>query len=80
MWKRFGSDRPQQNAAARSVPSLATRAERHAAVDRNTCSRLLSSGSEVRVLPGACAESASEAKPSPQRADRPVSRGAAQQR
>ena len=34
MWKRCGSDKPRQNAAARSVPSLDMRAERQAAVDR----------------------------------------------
>ena len=34
-------------------PSLVAQAERQAAVDRSRCSRRLSSGSQVRVLPGA---------------------------
>lgn len=38
MWQRAGSGKPQQNAAAIGRPSLATRIERQAAVDR---SRLL---------------------------------------
>ena len=52
-WKRFGSGKPQQSAAIMSGASLAERPERQAAVDRSRCSRLLSSGSQVRVLPGA---------------------------
>ena len=43
--------RQQQLCAARR---FAEQAERQAAVDRSRCSRLLSSGSQVRVLPGAC--------------------------
>jgi len=53
MWKRGGSGKPQQNAAAMCDPSLVEQTERQAAVDRSRCSRLLSSGSQVRVLPGA---------------------------
>ena len=53
MGKRYGSGKPQQNAAIMCGPSLAERPERQAAVDRSRCSRLLSSGSQVRVLPGA---------------------------
>jgi hypothetical protein len=52
-WKRGGSGKPQQNAAAMCGPSLVERPERQVAVDRSRCSRLLSSGSQVRVLPGA---------------------------
>jgi hypothetical protein len=57
MWKRGGSGKPQQNAAAVCGLSLAERTERQAAVDRSICSRLLSSGSQVRVLPGASLKS-----------------------
>ena len=53
MWKRYGSGKPQQRAAAMCGPSLAARPERQVAIDRSICSRLLSSGSQVRVLPGA---------------------------
>ena len=49
MWKRLGSDKPQQSAAARRVPSLATRSERQAAADRSRCSRLTSRRSPVRA-------------------------------
>jgi hypothetical protein len=52
-WKRGGSGKPQQNAAAMCGPSFGERPERQAAADRSMCSRLLSSGSQVRVLPGA---------------------------
>jgi hypothetical protein len=52
-WKRCGSGKPQQSAAAVGCPSLVEQTERQAAVDRSRCSRLLSSGSQVRVLPGA---------------------------
>jgi hypothetical protein len=51
--KRGGSGKPQQKAAAMCAPSLVERPERQAAVDRSTCWSLLSSESEVRVLPGA---------------------------
>jgi hypothetical protein len=53
MWKRCGSGKPQQNAAAICGPSLAERTERQEAADRSTCLCLLSTGSQVRVLPGA---------------------------
>jgi hypothetical protein len=53
MWKRCGSGKPQQSAVARRSPSLVEQTERQAAVDRSICSCLLSSGSQVRVLPGA---------------------------
>jgi hypothetical protein len=52
-WRRGGSGKPQQNAAAMCGPSFGERPERQAAADRSMCSRLLSSGSQVRVLPGA---------------------------
>ena len=53
MWKRSWQRQPQQRAAARYDTSLAERSWREAAVDRRTCWPLLSSGSQVRVLPGA---------------------------
>ena len=53
MWKRSGSGKPQQRATAKCGPSFGERPERQAAADRSMCSRLLSSGSQVRVLPGA---------------------------
>jgi hypothetical protein len=49
VWKRFGSGKPQQRAAAMCDPPLAERAERQAAVDRSTCSRLTSRRSPVRA-------------------------------
>jgi hypothetical protein len=49
MWKRFGSDKPQQNAAARRAWSLPERLQRQAAVDRSSCSRLTSRRSPVRA-------------------------------
>jgi hypothetical protein len=42
MWKRCGSDKPQQNAAAMCGTSLAKRTARQAAADRSSCSRLKS--------------------------------------
>ena len=53
MWKRYGSGKPQQRAAATYDTSLAERPEPQAAVDRSRCSLPSSSGSQVRVLPGA---------------------------
>ena len=44
MWKRCGSDRPQQSAAAWGERSLAEAPERQTAVDRSTCSRLQARG------------------------------------
>jgi hypothetical protein len=49
MWKRCGSDKPQQNAAAMGGTSLAEWPERQAAVDRSSCSRLTSKRSHVRA-------------------------------
>jgi hypothetical protein len=43
MWKRYGSGKPQQRAAAMRGPSFAERPERQTAADRSRCSRLLSS-------------------------------------
>jgi len=48
-WKRPGSDRPQQGAAATRGSPLAERPERQAAVDRGSCSRLTSRRSPVRA-------------------------------
>jgi hypothetical protein len=45
-----------------SINRNAARSERRTAVDRTICSPLLSSGSQVRVLPGASSEAASEAQ------------------
>ena len=67
MWKRRGSGEPQQSAAAVCGPSFAERSERLAAVDRSTCSRLLSSGSQVRVLPGASGVTLQTCKGAPRR-------------
>ena len=53
--KRAGSDEPQQSAAHMCGPSLAERSWRGAAPDCSTCLPLLSSGSVVRVHPGAWA-------------------------
>lgn len=51
MWKRFGSDKPQQSAAARRDPSLDERPERQAAVARIRCPRLHRWGTDTsRVL------------------------------
>jgi Phage integrase family len=49
MWKRSGSGKPQQAAAAMRGPSLAERRRRQEAVDRSTCSRLTSRRSPVRA-------------------------------
>jgi hypothetical protein len=49
VWKRCGSDKPQQSAAAKCDSSLAERHERQAAVDRSSCSRLTSRRSPVRA-------------------------------
>ncbi|MCE3249692.1 MAG: hypothetical protein K0R41_3517, partial [Geminicoccaceae bacterium] len=48
-WKRCGSGKPQQSAAALFGSSLAERAERQTAVRRSTCSRLTSKRSPVRA-------------------------------
>ena len=57
MWKRCGSDTPQQTAAAMGASPLVERLERRTAVDRSSCSRLTSRRSPVRaghrpILPG----------------------------
>ena len=49
MWKRCGSGKPQQSAAARGGTSLAERNERQTAADRSSCSRLTSRRSPVRA-------------------------------
>ena len=49
MWKRSGSGKPQQSAAAMCGTSLAERSERQTAVDRSSCSRLTSRRSPVRA-------------------------------
>jgi hypothetical protein len=49
MWKRCGSGKPQQTAAANSAMWLAEPSERQAAVDRSSCSRLTSRRSPVRA-------------------------------
>ena len=49
MWKRCGSGKPQQSAAANSAMWLAEPSERQAAVDRSSCSRLTSRRSPVRA-------------------------------
>ena len=61
-WKRGGSGKPQQNAAAMCGPSLVERSWREAAVDRSTCSPLLSSGSQGESCRGHPQEAASEAQ------------------
>ena len=44
MWKRAGSDKPQQSAAAMCDSSLDERPKRQTAVDRSSCSRLQAGG------------------------------------
>jgi hypothetical protein len=39
MWKRSGSDKPQQSAAAARGKSLTERPERQTAIDRSSCFR-----------------------------------------
>ena len=48
-WKRLGSGKPQQSAAATRDESLHERYWRQAAVDRSSCSRLTSRRSPVRA-------------------------------
>jgi hypothetical protein len=49
IWKRLGSDKPQQRAAAMCGPSLVERLRRQTAADRSSCSRLTSRRSPVRA-------------------------------
>jgi hypothetical protein len=62
VWKRCGSDKPQQSAADTCGASLAERAERQAALDGSRSSRLTSSRSPVRAGTAHRQESAFEAE------------------
>jgi hypothetical protein len=72
MWKRFGSGRPQQSAAALCDLRPGKRGERQAAGDRSNCSRLTSRRSPVRAGHRPLRGSAPRIPPCP--ASRPPSR------